>query len=322
MYKDFIKKILLFSKSIVFKLDILPDMINTNLVNNGYSIDYYDKSTWKYYLNISGEKHISNKSVIIKLIETGEEVELTKSLFETYKYTKQELLKFESYYDELVTKYPTEIDYIKGCLNPVDINLAIDAEEGKVLSYNSYFLETNETNIISQLEEYLVKILYRWKIDAYAKYEDLYPASNLVCTASTTTMASSTTVPIANTRANSVRILILKPAIIRQAKVPTNDTIIDIDGINVLLKSCKKKYTTRITRSIASIKVSTTLSIEAKRKSLELIILTNSTPLGRSFSISFISSDIDLFTSVALVPGVWFAINITAGLPSILLLKL
>lgn len=174
MYKDFIKKILLFSKSIVFKLDILPDMINTNLVNNGYSIDYYDKSTWKYYLNISGEKHISNSTVIIKLIETGEEVELTKSLFEKYKYTKQELLKFESYYDELVTKYPTEIDYIKGCLNPVDINLAIEAEEGKVLSYNSYFLETNETNIINQLEDYLIKILYRWKIDAYAKYEDLY----------------------------------------------------------------------------------------------------------------------------------------------------
>lgn len=174
MYKDFIKKILLFSKSIVFKLDILPDMINTNLINNGYSIDYYDKTTWKYYLNISGEKHISNKSVIIKLIETGEEVELSKSLFETYKYTKQELLKFESYYAELVTKYPTEIDYIKGCLNPVDINIAIEAEEGKVLSYNSYFLETNETNIISQLEEYLVKILYRWKIDSYAKYEDLY----------------------------------------------------------------------------------------------------------------------------------------------------
>lgn len=174
MYKDFIKKILLFSKSIIFKLDILPDMINTNLVNNGYSIDYYDKSTWKYYLNISGEKHISNKSVIIKLIETGEEVELSKTLFETYKYTKQELVKYESYYEELVTKYPTEIDYIKGCLHPVDINVVIEAEEGKVLSYNNYFLEINETNIISQLEEYLIKIIYRWKIDNYSKHENLY----------------------------------------------------------------------------------------------------------------------------------------------------
>lgn len=174
MYKDFVRKIILFSKSIIFKLDILPDMINTNLVNDGYLVDVYDKTTWKYYLNISGEKHISNKLVTIKLIETGEEVELTRSLFDRYKYTKQELIKYESYYEELINKFPTEIDYIKGCLHPVDINYAIEAPEGKVLSYNDYFLESNETNIISLLEEYLVKILYRWKIDNYAKHEDLY----------------------------------------------------------------------------------------------------------------------------------------------------
>lgn len=174
MYKDFLKKILLFSKSINFKMDILADMINNNLVALGYDIDIYDKTTWKYYLNISGEKHISNKSVIIKLIETGEEIELTKDLFNTYKYTKEELLKSENYYKELINKYPTEVDYIKGCLYPVDILEAIEAEEGKVLSYNNYFLESNETNIISQLEDYLSKILYRWKIDNYSKHENLY----------------------------------------------------------------------------------------------------------------------------------------------------
>lgn len=174
MYKDFVRKIILFSKSINFKIDILADMINTNLINNGYIVDEYNKATWRYYLNISGEKHISNKKVTIKLIETGDEVELTKVLFTKYKYTKQELLKYESYYEELVNKYPTEIDYIKGCLHPVDISIAIEAEEGDVLAYNEYFLETNETNILSQLEDYLKKILYRWKIDAYSKHEDLY----------------------------------------------------------------------------------------------------------------------------------------------------
>ncbi len=174
MYKDFIRKIILFSKSITFKIDILPDMINNTLISNGYSIDYYDKTTWRYYLNISGEKHISNKSVTIKLIETGDEVELTKVLFDTYKYTKQELIKYESYYEELVNKFPTEIDYIKGCIHPVDINYAIESEEGKVLAYNEYFLESNETNVLSQLEDYLSKILYRWKIDNYSKHEDLY----------------------------------------------------------------------------------------------------------------------------------------------------
>ena len=46
-----------------------------------------------------------------------------------------------------------------------------------------------------------------------ALYGDWYPASNLACTASTTIMASSTIVPMANTKAKSVSKLILNPAI-------------------------------------------------------------------------------------------------------------
>ena len=65
--------------------------------------------------------------------------------------------------------------------------------------------------------------------------------SNFDCTASTTTIESSTTVPMANTRANSVRMLMLKPNIDRQAKVPISETMIEIEGMTVLLKSCRKK---------------------------------------------------------------------------------
>ena len=118
-------------------------------------------------------------------------------------------------------------------------------------------------------------------------------------------MASSTTVPMASTNANSVRMLRLNPAATRQANVPTSDTMMEMDGMSVLLRSCKKKYTTRITRRIAIISVSTTLWIEAKRKSFELIIVTNSVPSGRLFSICFIWAVISLFTAVALEPAVW-----------------
>ena len=54
-------------------------------------------------------------------------------------------------------------------------------------------------------------------------------------------MASSTTVPMASTRAKSVRMLMENPAIFRQANVPTSDTMMESDGMSVLLKSCKKK---------------------------------------------------------------------------------
>ena len=67
-----------------------------------------------------------------------------------------------------------------------------------------------------------------------------------------------------------------------QANVPIKDTIIDIEGISVARKSCKKKYTTSITSRMATIRVSSTLAIEASKKSFELCISTNSRPAGKS----------------------------------------
>ena len=72
-------------------------------------------------------------------------------------------------------------------------------------------------------------------------------------------MASSTTVPMASTRAKRVSILREKPATITMANVPSRDTMIEMDGIRVAFQFCKKKYTTKMTSRIAMISVSTTL---------------------------------------------------------------
>ena len=148
-----------------------------------------------------------------------------------------------------------------------------------------------------------------------AMYEDLYPTSNRACTASTTTMASSTTVPITRTSANKVIRLILNPAIDMNANVPISDTMIPTSGIRVERISCRKMYTTRITSKIASINVFITSWMEANRKSFELIICTISTPFGRSLRASSRKASICWFTSVALEPAVWNTIQETPTCP-------
>ena len=105
------------------------------------------------------------------------------------------------------------------------------------------------------------------------------------------------------------------------AKVPTNETMMEMDGISVLLKSCKKKYTTKITRMMATINVSTTSWIEANKKSLELIIVMNSRPSGSSSLISDNNLEISAFTSVAFEPATWNTIKVQLGCPSTLLSK-
>ena len=148
-----------------------------------------------------------------------------------------------------------------------------------------------------------------------ALYEDLYPTSNLAWTASTTTMESSTTVPITSTRANRVIMLRLNPATSRKANVPTSETMIDTVGMIVDLRLWRNMNTTRITRMIASKRVLITFLIEASRKSLVLIRSAIASPLGSSLRISSMVLSISVMISFAFDPEVWDMFMVVPGHP-------
>ena len=87
-------------------------------------------------------------------------------------------------------------------------------------------------------------------------------------TASTTTIASSTTIPIARTRARSDTVLAEKPIANMTAKVPTRATGTAMIGINVARKFPRKMKTTMPTRTKASSSVICTLWIIAWTKTV------------------------------------------------------
>ena len=82
-------------------------------------------------------------------------------------------------------------------------------------------------------------------------------------TFSTTTMASSTTMPMASTRPKSVMELIENPNICMPKNVPMMDTGTASAGMSVARQLCRKMNTTRNTSTIASTSVCTTSSMEA-----------------------------------------------------------
>ena len=85
-------------------------------------------------------------------------------------------------------------------------------------------------------------------------------------TASTTTIALSTTIPIESTKAKSVNKLIENPIMDMKVKEPIKATGTAKTGINVERQSCRNIKTTKATRIKASISVLKTSSIEASRK--------------------------------------------------------
>ena len=77
-------------------------------------------------------------------------------------------------------------------------------------------------------------------------------------TFSITTIASSTTMPIASTRPNNVSRLIEKPSTCIPKKAPMTETGTASTGMSVARQLCKKTKTTKVTSSMASNSVFTT----------------------------------------------------------------
>ena len=89
------------------------------------------------------------------------------------------------------------------------------------------------------------------------------PSSSCRYTFSTTIIESSTTKPMASTSPSNVSVLMVKPAAIMMAKVPTIETGMAIMGISVARQLCKKIKMTSRTNRPASISVFTRSSMEA-----------------------------------------------------------
>ena len=83
-------------------------------------------------------------------------------------------------------------------------------------------------------------------------------------TFSTTTIASSTTMPMASTSPNSVSVLIEKPSSSSSAKVPMIDTGTASNGMIEARQVCRNSTTTITTSRIASSSVCTTDLIDCR----------------------------------------------------------
>src|ERR1700678_4823474 len=83
------------------------------------------------------------------------------------------------------------------------------------------------------------------------------------CTFSITSMASSTTRPVASVMPNIVNELIEKPKILMKANVPISETGIVIAGMMVARQSSRNRKITTMTMMIASPSVPTTSRMES-----------------------------------------------------------
>ena len=178
-YDIYRRKVLDLARTLVVKSSASADAINTDLRSLGSQVNENDPESWKYYLHLAGEYHHTDVQMTVKSLDTLEDIPFTKESLEHHLATSREYRQFGTYYRALVTRYPHQEDLIKGILNPVDIQTAIEAEDGQILYYDKNLVESNEENLIPRLEWWCKVFSRRWLVRAYALVDTLYVPTQL-----------------------------------------------------------------------------------------------------------------------------------------------
>lgn len=160
-------------------LSSIIDLVGTVLVKSEYqalemnsalrlrkrdldAVNEFDRATWPYYLNISGEYHPDDEKMYVVSMDTTERILFSKETLSEHKNTRKEYSYGSHKYLELIERYPQNELLIKGILFPVNINKAIDSKDGTILSYDKSKVEINEYSLIDNLQDWVYGYFKRW----------------------------------------------------------------------------------------------------------------------------------------------------------------
>ena len=165
------------AKTLVIKSVASAEAINSAIAALGYTVNSAIPSTWKYYLNLAGEYHSLDEEMRVVSFDTLEEIVFNKENLKLHRATAKAYTHGSTYYQALVSKYPKQRALILGILNPIDINKAIAADDHQVLWYDTSLVESNEENLIPELQRRIYAFFARWYNEAYGIGNDLYEAT-------------------------------------------------------------------------------------------------------------------------------------------------
>lgn len=177
-YELYRSKVFELAKTMVIKFDPAAHAINKELKLNGHLVDETDKRTWKYYMNLAGQYHSTDTMMTItSLDDPGQTIDFTVANLQANRITREEYRYGSRFYKRLVDTYPDQETLILGIINPVDVDVAVEAADGTILQYDAKLVEENETNLIPDLEDWIQTFFARWHINDYGLVDELYVAS-------------------------------------------------------------------------------------------------------------------------------------------------
>lgn len=167
-------------RSVIVKFNETALQINTQLERNyPITVDPDEPTTWKYYMHLAGDYHSTDTMMYVRSADTLEMIEFTKANLEIHRATARAYLPGTTLYNSLSRQYPDQVDLITGILYPIDIQMAIDAPDGKILYYDAKYIESQEDTLIYDLQDWVDAFYLRWYNQQFNLIDELFHAAYL-----------------------------------------------------------------------------------------------------------------------------------------------
>lgn len=177
-YRRYVRDTLALAKSLTIKSELSIIEINQFLKDLGHPVSD-DPYTWRYYLHLAGEYHKLDTPMDVRSLDTREMISFDRETLKTHLVTKENYAVGTRFYRTLVERFPDQEMLIRGILNPVDIQKAVEAPDFTILWADESLIESNETNLIDELQKRINEFDIRWNIPAYSEHDDLYTTASL-----------------------------------------------------------------------------------------------------------------------------------------------
>ncbi|QTH80235.1 hypothetical protein PA10_00035 [Pseudomonas phage pPa_SNUABM_DT01] len=179
LYQIYHESVVRLAATMVVKDEATCEIINSRLSIMGHEVLAGKPETWKYYLNLAGQYHSTDTPMKVTSMDTHEEIDFTRENMDIHRATWREYQYDSRYYRELIARYPHQDMLIHGILYPVDMAKAIAAPDHSILYYDPSLVESRETNLIPQLQEWINGLFIRWAADDYRINNSMFIAARL-----------------------------------------------------------------------------------------------------------------------------------------------
>lgn len=157
-YTIYEQECLLFARTAIIHSSRTAELINDRMNIAGYVYDPADKRTWKYYMNLAGQYHASNKMMQVRSLDNDELIDFTVENMRIHVSTARSYQYGTDLYKELLLAYPKQEALIRGILNPIPFSTLLSANEFQLIWYDTTLIRTGEDNVIQRLQEWI----YTW----------------------------------------------------------------------------------------------------------------------------------------------------------------